>query len=247
MKTNSALRYLWARHRIGLLSDYNRLKLRDERVREVTDLGLSYNLLTAYTSFIAVDTRVRLQDGKAVTVKQALPLPYGVTDYAVGGNSTARKSLTSRAPSTLLKSFRSKVMGNELEEKKEVNFIHKPKSDISVQKEHLIELGKISVKGGLEKKAVRKVLQKHFRIFELCYRKTLEKQPDLKGKIVIKIVIDSAGRVIKIHKFNGEKKEREFKKCIAQKLANLSFPESKNRKEVEVAITVPTRPLLSVR
>ena len=237
LKINSALRYLWARHRIGLLSDYNRLKLRDERVREVTNLGLSYNLLTAYTSFIAVDTRIRLQDGKAVTVKQALPLPYGVTDYAVGGNSTARKSLTSLAPSTLLKSFRSKVMGKELEEKKEVNLTHEPKSDISVKKENLIELGKISVTGGLAKKAVRKVLEKHVRTFDLCYRKTLEKQPDLKGKIVMKIVIDSAGRVIKIHKGNGEKKEREFEKCIAQKLVNLSFPQPKNRKEVVVTIT----------
>jgi len=81
---NKALRYLWARHRIAVLGDYNRLRSTDERVREITNLGLTYNLLTEYTSFVAVDTVVRLKDGKAITVKQPLPLPQGVSDAAVG-------------------------------------------------------------------------------------------------------------------------------------------------------------------
>jgi Ca-activated chloride channel family protein len=87
--SNSALRFLWARHRIALLSDFNSLRSDPERVKEVTRLGLAYNLLTAYTSFVAVDTQVRLKDGQAVTVKQPLPLPQGVSDYAVGGNAGA--------------------------------------------------------------------------------------------------------------------------------------------------------------
>ncbi|PKP64850.1 MAG: hypothetical protein CVT86_03485, partial [Alphaproteobacteria bacterium HGW-Alphaproteobacteria-8] len=49
LKENIALRYLWARHRITLLSDYNKLHSSDKRVKEVTELGLTYNLLTAYT------------------------------------------------------------------------------------------------------------------------------------------------------------------------------------------------------
>jgi Ca-activated chloride channel family protein len=46
-KSNSALQYLWARHRIALLSDYNHLHPDKERVKEVTRLGLAYTLLTA--------------------------------------------------------------------------------------------------------------------------------------------------------------------------------------------------------
>lgn len=84
-EANSALRYLWARHRITLLSDYNKLRASDKRIQEVTELGLQYNLLTAYTSFVAIDSEVRNADGKPTTVKQPLPLPQGVTDYAVGG------------------------------------------------------------------------------------------------------------------------------------------------------------------
>ena len=83
-KNNSALRYLWARHRITLLDDYNKLSRNDERIKEVTNIGLKYNLLTAYTSFVAIDSERRNKDGVITTVKQPLPLPEGVSNYAVG-------------------------------------------------------------------------------------------------------------------------------------------------------------------
>jgi hypothetical protein len=67
---NSGLRYLWARHKITLLSDYNLLRADDRRVREVTELGLRYNLLTAYTSFVAIDTETRNLNGKPILVRR---------------------------------------------------------------------------------------------------------------------------------------------------------------------------------
>jgi Ca-activated chloride channel family protein len=82
---NSALRFLWARHRIQLLADYNNLVEDSVRIREVTRLGLDYGLLTQYTSFIAVDSKVRNKDGQPTQVVQPLPLPQGVSNYAVGG------------------------------------------------------------------------------------------------------------------------------------------------------------------
>lgn len=82
---NHALRYLWARRRIQRLADMNKLAADDKRVAEVTNLGLKYNLMTDYTSFVAVDKQVR-GDGTVETVKQPLPLPQGVSDAAVGGS-----------------------------------------------------------------------------------------------------------------------------------------------------------------
>lgn len=82
---NAALRYLWARDRIKTLDDYNQSDYDIQRIAEVTRLGLQYNLLTAYTSFVAVDEEIAVKDGeKAVPVKQPLPMPEGVSDYAVG-------------------------------------------------------------------------------------------------------------------------------------------------------------------
>jgi len=83
---NDALSFLWARERVALLSDYGLARGSDDNRREVTELGLKYNLLTEFTSFVAIDQRVRRQDGAIETVKQPLPLPQGVSDMAVGGS-----------------------------------------------------------------------------------------------------------------------------------------------------------------
>jgi Ca-activated chloride channel family protein len=83
---NRALRYLWARSRIATLSDDIKLAPDDRRASEITELGLRYKLLTAYTSFVAVDKVVRnRQPGDTTTVKQPLPLPARVSALAVGG------------------------------------------------------------------------------------------------------------------------------------------------------------------
>lgn len=84
--SNSGLRYLWARKRIQTLGDYNQLSHLDERKLEITNLGLKYNLLTAYTSFVAVDNLVRNTAGEMTSVRQPLPLPEGVSKNAVGGS-----------------------------------------------------------------------------------------------------------------------------------------------------------------
>ncbi len=81
---NAPLRYLWARTRIGRLSDFTPQTGAPENRAEIVSLGLTYNLLTAYTSFVAVDETVRNPAGDGRDVKQPLPLPKGVSDLAVG-------------------------------------------------------------------------------------------------------------------------------------------------------------------
>lgn len=78
--SNSALRYLWARAKISELSDFS---APDANRAEVVKLGLEYNLLTRFTSFIAVHQVVRA-DGAATDVTQPVPLPQGVSDAALG-------------------------------------------------------------------------------------------------------------------------------------------------------------------
>lgn len=85
-KGNSALRYLWARERIKYL-DYlvgEYAKEEDPNAKKILELGLKYNLMTNYTSFVAIDEMVVNKDGKQVTVQQPIPMPEGVSDYAVG-------------------------------------------------------------------------------------------------------------------------------------------------------------------
>jgi Ca-activated chloride channel family protein len=83
-EANRALRYLWARSRIAELSDYGFGNPSEDKIKEVTTLGLKYNLLTQYTSFVAVREKVVNAAGGASDVEQPLPLPVGVSDLAVG-------------------------------------------------------------------------------------------------------------------------------------------------------------------
>ena len=84
LATNNTLRHLWARSRIARLSDFNFQNKNSENKAEITTLGLTYDLLTAYTSFIAVHEVVRDPEPQSKDVNQPLPLPLNVSNLAVG-------------------------------------------------------------------------------------------------------------------------------------------------------------------
>ena len=86
--SNSALRYLWARSRISAISDFAFAGQTPDERRQLVELGLTYNLLTRHTSFIAVHEIVRNVGGSARNVNQPLPLPQGVSDLAVMGKGS---------------------------------------------------------------------------------------------------------------------------------------------------------------
>jgi len=96
-KKNIALKYLWARQKIRLLDDYSNLSNNNEHKEMITSLGLKYNLLTNYTSFIAIDSEIRNETGNITTINQALPLPKGVSNYALGRSyTTSRQKIYSK-------------------------------------------------------------------------------------------------------------------------------------------------------
>jgi len=240
LKTNLALRYLWARHRIAILSDYNRLSPADERVKEVTNLGLTYNLLTQYTSFIAIDTQIRLKDGKARTVKQPLPLPQGVSDYAVGGKSRIAKGISRLGATPSLMARKSKaaeVKEESREYKKDAPSSSGAISDKEAHKRFHIKLGKISVTGGLKREAITKILEKFIPSVNRCYDKKHWWQWNVKGEFVFKLTVDSSGRVIKARMIVGAKKAKAIENCVIQKLKTLQFPSSKGSKEGTITVT----------
>jgi len=80
-----ALRHLWARQRIAQLADQEALVGGQGEKEAITTLGLKYGLLTAYTSFIAVDELIRNPNpGATPSVAQPSPLPQGVGETALG-------------------------------------------------------------------------------------------------------------------------------------------------------------------
>ncbi|MBM4272266.1 MAG: AgmX/PglI C-terminal domain-containing protein [Deltaproteobacteria bacterium] len=223
LKNNAALQYLWARHRITLLSDYNKLRANDERIKEVTDLGLSYNLLTAYTSFVAVDTEIRNVDGKPTTVTQPLPLPQGVSDYAVGHTMAKHYGF---APMMAMKEARA-------EYKDEIRrggygMAHGGKVPVIA-----LTVGDVTATKGLAKDEIVKVVEAHTNEIERCFAGS-----GLKEKLILKFVVNPDGTVSNVQALSSIFRDKTLRQCVTEQVKKWQFPSLKSGREVKVTVTL---------
>jgi len=228
-ETNSALRYLWARHRIATLSDFTQLKHDDEAVKEVTNLGLTYNLLTAYTSFVAVDTEVRNRGGEQTTVKQPLPLPQGVSDYAVGG-VMAKAALAPSAPLAMAEA--PALMQRAAPDMNSLKSCP-AKEEAERKADKPINIEKIVVSGGLKESAVKKVIKANMDDLKACAAIY-----GLHGKVVIKFVVGPDGTIKKVQVVVNEIRGSNAEKCIMEKVKAWRFPGAQGRTEAEATVVL---------
>ena len=97
---NQAIPYLWARRMITHWMDVRATEpaLSKKMEQNVTRTALAYNLMSKFTSVVAVDRVVRNQGGAQTTVPVPVPLPQGVSTRAapagayVGSAASARSS-----------------------------------------------------------------------------------------------------------------------------------------------------------
>lgn len=75
---HEALPAIWARMRIADLSDLAAREERSEAAREAKRLALEHGLVSAWTSFVAVDALRRTGGDHGTTVPVAVPIPEGV-------------------------------------------------------------------------------------------------------------------------------------------------------------------------
>jgi len=238
--SNSALRYLWARHRIALLADYNRLSPNDERVKEVTNLGLTYNLLTDYTSFIAVDSQKR-NDGQATTVKQPLPLPQGVSDYAVGKGSfvTGMRACRKATAPSCAESFNAPqtlTVKEEALESKDGDTENQKLSHSSTKENGLVRLGEINVSGSLSKQDVQGLIEKQIVSINQCYAKSSDRKSGLAKEAVFTLAVNTKGRVTGIQVDKRELNNTDIGNCIINHLEKLHFPPMKGTGTIRITI-----------
>ena len=219
LKSNSALRYLWARYRITLLSDYNKLRSNDKRVKEVTELGLAYNLLTAYTSFIAVDSEVRNQGGEQATIRQPLPLPQGVSDYAVG---SAKMAL---APSSLLARKEAPAPLEERALQREVKEQEKDKRVSSIEE--------VTIQGGLSKEAVLQALQKNLPQLQKCANGNAPWK-----RLVLEMVVGPEGRIKSVKIVGNGPNRASAESCILEKIKRWQLPVPQDGKEAILTLSL---------
>ncbi len=89
---NAALEKIWARNKVeDLMSqDWSGIQSGDSKHKaEIIQVGLEHSLATQYTSFVAVEERTVVSDGKPVRIEVPVELPEGVSPLAVPGGGLA--------------------------------------------------------------------------------------------------------------------------------------------------------------
>lgn len=91
--SNAALEKIWARRKVDDLMSQDWLGIQQGQSAhkaEIIDVGLKHSLATQYTSFVAVETKTIVQDGKPVRVEVPVELPEGVSPLAVPMDQTGQ-------------------------------------------------------------------------------------------------------------------------------------------------------------
>ena len=258
LEANSALRYLWARARVTQLSDYNKLEASDERVAEITRLGIKYNLLTAYTSFVAIDAQPRRQGADAVTVKQPLPLPQGVSDNALPGNAPGMLShypappyfvgsgtahMAKSAPHGVVADMRVGSGASLSRQQSSGGGAASQPTTLAQagpmgEKQHgKFVIENLKVQGGLSKETVRQVVEQNLPLIERCFS-----TPVASLRLTLHWTIDKNGSVVNFHAVSGLSGfDKTVANCVGMQVEKWSFPAPKNGGKVDVKVTITVK------
>jgi Ca-activated chloride channel homolog len=76
--SHAGLPGVWARMKLAQLADLLLQEARGDWQRQVKQVALDFNLMSAFTAFVAVDSATRTKGGPGTTVPVAVPVPEGV-------------------------------------------------------------------------------------------------------------------------------------------------------------------------
>jgi Ca-activated chloride channel homolog len=214
---NSALRFLWARQRVQRLLD-SAGEQTDKVKAEVTRLGLTYSLMTPFTSFVAVD-QVKRADGRVETVKQPLPLPQGVSDLAVGGAALG----SSRKLKTRGSGFPLAMMSPAPTERPVFEAAHMvpPPPPAKIAAKFSVQVLKAT--GGLEAGAVQTTLSAGLAAWWEQYDQKLQQGVRLPRELNVSFTLDASGQVVGHPAIEAALTDRDLRQRLREALQGLRF------------------------
>lgn len=247
----SALGTMWARAKIGELSaEMTNKGHTNQLVEEITKLGLDYRLVTEYTSFVAVEEKVRNEGGKQVTVQVPVEMPEGVSyegvfgkdreevDQAVmtgsgygmgsggmvGGAVAAPPAMKSVAPAKPMVSTQGKAMSRS-----SANMVAADEAEGSESGGPFVD--PVAFLGIASEGPYRDALTKGF-THEVA-KKLSDFQKTHGGKsAMVKITIDAQGKVTKVEVMKNETGESDVVDILQKGLAKIAFPAPGNEASI---------------
>ncbi|MFO0627194.1 MAG: VIT domain-containing protein [Polyangiales bacterium] len=230
---NAALSSVWARETVGDLERTAHYQQNPESARDaITRLALAHHLVSAFTSFVAVDTSERVGNGAPRTVNQPLDGPQGVnlgaaggsigdafgygglgaTGQGWGGGGAGAGTLGMGSVGTLGHGTGHGYgtgMGRGLRERAS-----------SV----LLRATTPTVSGSLNTDLIRRVVQRNLGQVRRCYEIALRANPALTGRLVPRFVIDAQGRVVGVQFTVNTLNDPSVAACVEAALRRWIFP-----------------------
>jgi Ca-activated chloride channel family protein len=175
---------------------------------------------------VAIDSQVRLVDGQAVTVKQPLPLPQGVSNYAVG------EAANLAAPSSASFGF---VQAHRQYSK---NAADKQEAAVEERDQKTLRLTKIEVNGDLTETSVRSTVMKELEAINRCVKKSGIEKSSLKGEGVFALLVGPDGGVKEVRVEKGSAVPEDLSRCIQEILRTMKFQADPGRRDIPLKLTL---------
>lgn len=248
-----AIETLWARTRIARFERDLWHGSDPKAEQAITDLGLDFNIVTAFTSFVAVDTSKRVSKGDPSTIVQPVEAPEGVHPGkagakqllgASGGNANALAyghgsggmGLSGRGQggggygmgSIGISGIKAKpkAIGGKgrVDTGSGAGLLNKLAKKKESGPKAVAKHGVANVSGSIDKALIRKVIRRRQGAMRAAFEKALAKDPSLGGKLVVKFTIDGSGKVTKVEVTTDTVGDAAFAKAVARIFRRMRFP-----------------------
>jgi TonB family protein len=84
--------------------------------------------------------------------------------------------------------------------------------------------GQASVRGGLDKEIIRRIIRFHINEVKFCYERQLARNPALGGRVVVKFTIDETGRVVSSSLGETTMNSAPVETCVVTAVRRWEFP-----------------------
>ena len=244
----AAITSLWARARVEELSRALWDGYDQSAVDAITATGLEHRLVTAYTSFVAVD-KSRTVDGESVRIDQPVEAAEGV-DMATatqlggmmgqsigtgGGFGGLGMSGTGIGGGGGIAHGRG-AFGIGRAQGKRSRGYGRGASRLSERASVAPRVipGRPTITGSLDKETIRRVIRRRRNEYRYCYEKVLNRVPNLAGRLQIAFTIGADGSVSLVKVLPGTLNNAAVSKCLERKAKRWVFPAPKGGGVVKV-------------
>ena len=88
-------------------------------------------------------------------------------------------------------------------------------------------LGRLSVRGSLDRGIIRRILRRHINEAKYCYQKELSANPGLYGRVTVRFIINYQGQVTSAKLLSTTMKNKPVESCLVKAVKRWLFPRSR--------------------